>query len=128
MSKDFDFNEIGKRMPYRVPDTFFENVQANVLKRAGEEKKRLRIHRLRWRVSMALAVAAMLCGILFFIEMPKEVPQEGFATDWIAQGETDAVELYLRDLSDEELQEWIEFSENDIYYELTTENLNDDED
>ena len=59
MSKDFDFNEIGKRMPYRVPDAFFENVQANVLKRAGEEKKRLRIHRLRWRASVALAIAAM---------------------------------------------------------------------
>ena len=127
MSKDFDFNEIGKRMPYRVPDAFFENVQANVLKRAGEEKKRLRIHRLRWRASVALAIAAMLCGILFFVEVPKEVSQESLATDWIAQGETDAIELYLRDLSDDELQEWIEFSENDIYYELTTENLNDDE-
>ena len=39
MDKEFDFNEIGKRMPYRVPETFFEDVQANVLKRAGEEKK-----------------------------------------------------------------------------------------
>ena len=31
-------------------------------------------------------------------------------------------------LSDEELEEWMEFSENDIYYELTTQNLNEDED
>ena len=28
MDKEFDFNEIGKRMPYRVPETFFEDVQA----------------------------------------------------------------------------------------------------
>ena len=117
MDKEFDFNEIGKRMPYRVPETFFEDVQANVLKRAGEEKKRLRIRRLWWGGSIALAVAAMLCGAVFFIGM----------LEWVAQNTTDAVELYLNDLTDDELQEWIEFSENDIYYELTTENLNEDE-
>ena len=27
--KDFDFNEIGKRMPYRTPEEFFENAKAN---------------------------------------------------------------------------------------------------
>ena len=43
-------------------------------------------------------------------------------------GDTDAMDLYLLGISDEELEEWVEFSENDIYYELTTENLNEDED
>jgi len=39
------------------------------------------------------------------------------------------MDVYLQGLSDEELEEWVEFSENDIYYELTTtENLNEDED
>ena len=127
MDKEFDFNEIGKRMPYRVPETFFEDVQAKVLKRAGEEKKRLRIRRLWWGGSIALAVAAMLCGAVFFIGMPKEATQEELPLEWVAQNTTDAVELYLNDLTDDELQEWIEFSENDIYYELTTENLNEDE-
>ena len=42
--------------------------------------------------------------------------------------DTDAMDLYLQDLSDEELEEWVEFSENDIFIELTTENLNEDED
>ena len=40
----------------------------------------------------------------------------------------DPLDLYIQDLTDEELEEWIEFSENDVYYELTTENLNEDED
>ena len=102
-------------------------MQAKVLKRAGEEKKRLRIRRLWWGGSIALAVAAMLCGAVFFIGLPKGATQEELPLEWVAQNTTDAVELYLNDLTDDELQEWIEFSENDIYYELTTENVNEDE-
>jgi hypothetical protein len=51
-------------------------------------------------------------------------------SEWMAQmtDDTDEMDLYLQDLSDEELEEWVEFSENDIFYELTTENLNEDED
>jgi hypothetical protein len=33
--------------------------------------------------------------------------------------------VYVRNLTDEELKEWVEFSENDIYYELLTANLNE---
>ena len=35
------------------------------------------------------------------------------------------MELYLQQMSDEELAAWIEFSENDIYYELMNENVGD---
>ena len=127
MKKDFDFDEIGKRTPYRTPEGFFENVQANILKRADEEKKRRRLSNIRIGVSVALAVAAMLCGAVFFIGLPKGATQEELPLESVAQNTTDAVELYLNDLTDDELQEWIEFSENDIYYELTTENVNEDE-
>ena len=129
MNKDFDFNEIGKRIPYRTPERFFENAKANVLKRAGEEKKRLRLYRLRWGVSIALAVAAMVCGIVFFPSAPKEMPEPAPSNGWVAQtnGETDVMEMYVQGLTDEELEEWIEFSENDIYYELTTENVTEHE-
>ena len=40
----------------------------------------------------------------------------------------DPMELYLQQMSDEELEAWIEFSENDIYYELITENEGYEED
>ena len=36
MKKDFDFDDIGKRTPYRTPDGFFEDVQRKVMERAGE--------------------------------------------------------------------------------------------
>ena len=115
MTKDFDFDEIGKRTPYRTPEGFFENVQANILKRADEEKKRRRLLNIRIGVSVALAVAAMLCGIVFFTNVPKDLPEHGM----------DAMDVYVRNLTDEELKEWVEFSENDIYYELLTANLNE---
>ena len=31
MKKDFDFDDIGKRTPYRTPDGFFEDVQRKVM-------------------------------------------------------------------------------------------------
>ena len=30
MEKGFDFNKIGKRMPYQVPDGFFDQLEENV--------------------------------------------------------------------------------------------------
>ena len=130
MEKDFDFNSIGKRTPFRTPEGFFERMQAETMRRVAEEKRKKKLYRLKWGVSVALAIAAMVCGIIFFPSAPTEVAYPTNTNEWVAQmtGDTDAMDLYLRDISDEELEEWVEFSENDIYYELTTENLNEDED
>lgn len=38
MSNDFDFDKIGKRMPYRVPEQFFDSMETNVLEIVGKEK------------------------------------------------------------------------------------------
>ena len=37
------------------------------------------------------------------------------------------MDLYLQGLTDEELEEWIELTENDVFYTLTTENYDQDE-
>ena len=130
MNKDFDFNEVGKRMPFRTPDGFFERMQAETLKRVAEEKRKKKLYHLKVGVSVALAMAAMICGFLF---LPAGLPDRAEQTttvDWMAQltpGE-DAMDLYIQNLTDEELEHWMEFSENDIFYELTTQNLNEDED
>ena len=31
MNKDFDFDKVGKRMPYQVPDSFFAQLESNVM-------------------------------------------------------------------------------------------------
>ena len=130
MEKEFDFNSMGKRTPFRPPDGFFERMQAETMKRVAEEKRQKKLYRLKWGVSVALAIAAMACGFVFFPSAPSEVVYPTYANEWMAQmtGDTDAMDLYLQGVSDEELEEWMEFSENDIFIELTTENLNEDED
>lgn len=131
MAKSFDFNEIGKRMPYQVPDTFFENVQEDILIRADEEKRRRKKLTFQWGGFIALAVAAMISGVIFFSAPQVDLPASDFYSgEWMAQldANDDVMELYVQGLTDEELEEWIEFSENDIYYELTTETLNEYED
>ena len=130
MGKEFDFDSMGKRTPYRVPEGFFERMQTETMERVAEEKRKKKIYRLKWGISMALAVAAMVCGFIFFPSAPTEVAVPDHTTEWLAQvnDDTDEMDLYLQGLSDEELEAWVEFSENDIFYELTTENLNEDED
>lgn len=129
MNKDFDFKEVGKRMPYRTPEGFFERMQAETLKRVEEEKRRKKTIRLNWGLSVALVAAAMVCGILFFPKTQQDITEQPVADEWLMAmtDGMDEMDLYVQGLSDEDLDAWIEFSENDIYYELTTENLNEDE-
>ena len=129
MSKDFDFNEMGKRTPFRTPEGFFERMQAETLMRVAQEKRKKKLLKLKWGVSVALAVAAMLCGFIFLPHTQEKPLEQTGRIEWMAQtSDDDVMELYLESLSDEELENWIEFSENDIFYELTTENLDEDED
>lgn len=130
MEKEFDFNAIGKRTPFRTPEGFFERMQTETLKRVEEEKRIRKIVRFKWGMSMALAVAAMVCGFIFFPTTPSEKVEQSYENEWLAQmsDETDAMDLYLQGLTDQELEEWIQFSENDIFNELTTQNLIEDED
>ena len=129
MNKEFDFNEVGKRMPFRTPEGFFERMQAETLKRVAEEKRKKKLYRLKVGISVALAMAAMICGFLFLPVSQPEKKEQATTVEWMAQlspGE-DAMDFYIQHLTDEELEHWMEFSENDIFYELTTQNLNEDE-
>ena len=63
MDKDFDFDNIGKRTPYRTPDNFFEETQRKILERTVDEQRKKR--RLKRIIPTVIAVAAVLAGILF---------------------------------------------------------------
>ena len=122
MNKEFDFDNIGKTMPYRTPEGFFERMQAETMARVQAEKRRKRMHNLKIGITAALGIAAIWCGVAFFFPSVTTDAIDSNPTDaWLATAE-DPFDLYLQQLSDEELEAWIEFSENDIYYEFTTEN------
>ncbi|MCH3982225.1 MAG: hypothetical protein LKE41_10080 [Prevotella sp.] len=86
MEKQFDFNQIGKRMPYGVPDGFFDRLQDNVMREIKSSKptpiiKSKAKTRKAWilRLAPLTAVAAALVALLLIPHgTPKKAtPQEG---------------------------------------------------
>lgn len=70
MDNSFDFNSVGKRMPYTVPDGFFDAIEENVMQvvaakqekaNAGKNRKRTVTIAIRSLLATAAAVA------LFFV-------------------------------------------------------------
>lgn len=118
MEKDFDFKNIGKQMPYRTPDGFFEKMQKQVSESIQVEKHNKQ-HRMRLIVSAALTAAAIMLGVIFFPTrqtVTEQLPANSLivSTD-LDYSYSDAMDRYIESMSDEELAEWIELSENDIF-------------
>lgn len=65
MEKEFDFKNIGKRMPYRTPDGFFGKMQKQVLERTQAERFN-RQNRIKLIIGATLAIAAVMLGVLSF--------------------------------------------------------------
>lgn len=60
--KDFEFNDVGKRLPYSVSEDFFDNARRNA-KAVGMRPARSRNHILR--VSLVTATVAVLAICTF---------------------------------------------------------------
>ncbi|WP_297253514.1 hypothetical protein [uncultured Prevotella sp.] len=77
MDKNFDFNQVGKRMPYSTPDDFFAKMQSDIIdavqdmpqKNTDSKASKRHVRKMLWPVSLsaAAAVAAMfvICIHLF---------------------------------------------------------------
>ncbi len=68
MNRDFDFNKIGKRMPYTVPDGFFGKLEDDIWDRVKNVSEvRQTAHKpakLRLFIQSAVAVAASIALVL----------------------------------------------------------------
>ncbi|WP_077154800.1 hypothetical protein [Bacteroides bouchesdurhonensis] len=117
MDKDFDFDNIGKQIPYRTSDNFFEEVQRKVMEQTGitQRRKRCRLHMI---VATTFAAVAVLAGLLF---VPSFLPADSPLSDTKVLAidnvtlSVDPVDNWIKNLSDEELEELVSFSENDIF-------------
>lgn len=118
MNTDFDFDNIGKRTPYRTPDGFFDEMQREVMKRTYGEQRRKR--RLKMIISTAVAMAAVLAGVLFIPSFYQNsdtispVNGSALAVD-NNRSAADMTDKWIKELSDEELEELVNFSENDVF-------------
>lgn len=117
MKQTFDFKQIGKQMPYRVPDGFFQEMEHNVLDAVAEktaerksamaeckpvQAKRFVFTRL---VKYAAAVAASVVVLLavnmkfFYVAAPAEMQDVEAAFNQLSLSDQESlVELYQEDV------------------------------
>ena len=108
-----DFENIGKQLPYRVPDGFFEESRTEIWTQLQQEKKsRVRHRRL---ISMAVvAIAAALAGVVY---LPVSVSRQDIkqnANELMVNVNLE-IDNWIQNLSDEELEQMVAFTENDIF-------------
>ncbi len=102
-----EFNKVGKRMPYRVPEGFFEEQEKAILAKSVGSKTRFH----RWWVGGVAAAACLMVGLfgLHSADEPTLAPT--------------ALYGYTEQMNDEELTTWVEFYEADIFLSDAATNL-----
>jgi hypothetical protein len=112
MDKQFDFEQVGRRMPYNVPDGFFDQLEQNVMVEvtAGNiatEKPKQKARTVKMTIRTILAAAAAVA--LFFV-VTKNLPTSNAQTDSF-----DHVELAYNNLSNEDQEYLMEVYEEDVF-------------
>ena len=72
MDKNFDFNQVGKRMPYSTPDEFYAKMQSNILdavqdmpqKNTKIKTNRRTVRKWLWPVSLSAAAAVVAMFVI----------------------------------------------------------------
>lgn len=111
--KQFDFEQVGKRMPYNVPDGFFDKFEADVMKDVRGQKDDVRegVNRnkaMRIALRAAIAVAAALA--LFFVVRATLLQSEPVLA---SADDFESVELAFNNLSTEDQDFLIQVYEED---------------
>ena len=105
--KQFDFEQVGKRMPYNVPDGFFDKLEADVMPEVNETavlpNKRKNVLRIALRAAMAVAASV----VVFFVV--KAMLPKNEATGF------EAVELAFNNLSTEDQEYLLLVYEQDLF-------------
>jgi len=113
MDKRFDFEQVGKRMPYYVPDGFFDQLEQNVMAEITAvdtvtEKPKVKARTVKMTFRILLAAAAAVA--LFFV-VTKNMPSNTTTTeDSFAN-----IELAYNDLIHEDQEYLMEVYEEDIF-------------
>ena len=78
MDKNFDFNQVGKRMPYSTSDDFFAKMQSDILdaiqdmpqKNTEIKTNRRTVRKWLWPVSLSAAAVAAMFAINIHFSVP----------------------------------------------------------
>lgn len=102
MNDEIDFLEVGKQIPYKVPESFFETFPDSVFKKMEQQ-----VHRRKHVGILGIAAAILWIGILVAVlYYPQQ--QAAYCVE-------ESLEACIEQLSDEELNVLVELYENDIF-------------
>ena len=101
--KEFLNND--KRMPYTVPDGFFEEMHQHLMATAPKSQLLVQHHQVSQRLWMSAAAAVLLLiGVSFYALIGTEKTESSLLAD-----QQEGIETYM---SDEALDEWIAIYED----------------
>ncbi|MBQ7690365.1 MAG: hypothetical protein IJT30_04120 [Muribaculaceae bacterium] len=124
MKHQFDFNQIGRRMPYTVPEGFFAAMEQQVLARVKAKKKGITLRvALKAMVGIAAAIVLALVIDKYVVNRPTprdmgvDVDQSFMEMELAAFSNLDADDQdFLIEVYDEDLYFNNEFDENNYIY------------
>ena len=122
MDNQFNFDKIGKRMPYTVPDDFFDTLEQNVMTEVKSKKRGRTIRIALGAVLGAAAAIALIVTVNKF--MVKDAANPATEID-MEQAYCNAEVSAFSNLSDEDKDYLVEVYEEDIFINnyINTENL-----
>ena len=123
MDKEYNLESVGKRMPYSLPNGFFDKMQARVLAEVENEeqlKAERKKHRHRARlVRLYLSAAAVAASICLVVVLSKSYWVDGTSRDSSAASvNTAQVDKAYDNLSTEEQEELNATYANDVYLSM----------
>ena len=80
MNKEFDFDKIGKQMPYTTPDGFFDQLEEDIWKEVKNDSQEEKPAKLRILMRTMIAMAASI-ALLFVINMNFSKPASASIND-----------------------------------------------
>ena len=113
----FDFDQVGKRMPYSTPEGFFKEMEANILEQVKDDKqvpvrrqpKKRSLMKVIWTAAMAVAasVAVLLVLNIDFMaphsSLPSQADNEMQAVDQAFAQLSSADQAYLLNVYQEDV-------------------------
>lgn len=113
----FDFDQVGKRMPYSTPEGFFKEMEANILEQVKDDKqvpvrrqlKKRSLMKVIWTAAMAVAasVAVLLVLNIDFMaphsSLPSQTDNEMQAVDQAFAQLSSADQAYLLNVYQEDV-------------------------
>ena len=116
-TEKFDFDQVGKRMPYSTPDDFFKDMEANILEQVKDDKpkpvriqpKKRPLMKVIWAAAMAVAASVAVLLILHIdfaaphSSLPSQADKEMQAVDQAFAQLSSADQAYLLDVYQEDV-------------------------